>query len=102
MTPTDSNNRVSELWNSQEKQAKFAPRPNHENPLFGQYDEESNESSKQLNIQVKSSQSREVLIQAERSGAGRTGFKQTPAFLDLGTPRRRKGRSLQPPILNKR
>ena len=45
---------------------------------------------------IKSSQSREVLIPAERSGAGRTGFKQTPAFLDLGTPRRRKGCSLQP------
>ena len=29
-------------------------------------------------------------VQTERSGAGRTGFKQTLASLDLGTPRRRK------------
>ena len=52
--------------------------------------------------QVKSSQTREVLIPAERTGAGRTGFKQTLAFLDLGTPRRRKGHGLQPPIFKQK
>ena len=47
--------------------------------------------------QAKSSQTREVLIPAERSGAGRTGFKQTPAIFDLGDAKapKRGAHSLQ-------
>ena len=39
------------------------------------------------------SQPREVLIPTERSGAGRTGFKQTPAIFALGTPIRPKSQN---------